>query len=52
MWYDLGMMTLLIILVALWIYLCLIPFNILDKYEMENASRQEKYMRNFNKNDY
>ena len=42
MWYGLGMMTLLIILVALWIYLCLIPFNILDKYEMENVSRQEK----------
>ena len=35
MWYGLGMMTLLIILVALWIYLCLIPFNILDKYEKE-----------------
>ena len=34
-WYGLGMMTLLIILVALWIYLCLIPFNILDKYEKE-----------------
>ena len=35
MWYGLGMMTLLIILVALWIYLCLIPFSILDKYEKE-----------------
>ena len=42
MWYGLGMMTLLIILVALWIYLCLIPFNILDKYEKEEYIEEKK----------
>ena len=42
MWYGLGMMTLLIILVALWIYLCLIPFNILDKYEKEEYIGEKK----------
>lgn len=41
-WYGLGMMTLLIILVALWIYLCLIPFNILDKYEKEEYIGEKK----------
>ena len=42
MWYGLGMMTLLIILVALWIYLCLIPFSILDKYEKEEYIEEKK----------
>lgn len=42
MWYGLGMMTLLIALVALWIYLCLIPFNILDKYEKEEYIEEKK----------
>ena len=42
MWYGLGMMTLLIILVALWIYLCLIPFNILDKYKKEEYIGEKK----------
>ena len=36
------MMTLLIALVALWIYLCLIPFNILDKYEKEEYIEEKK----------
>lgn len=42
MWYGLGMMTLLIILVALWIYLCLIQFSILDKYEKEEYIGEKK----------
>ena len=42
MWYGLGMMSLLIILVALWIYLCLIPFSILDKYEKEEYIEEKK----------